>query len=528
MELNRNFSIQDDVDIAKAITELETQTGREMTTDELKQAILTGRNYIEHNQVVNYGYGTEVNLPSYIYAKRNKQDEITGYKVSTPNLAEHIRATTHYFFTKDTSKGTVTRYFYMDGFYKMISDDMLKGLIKRFITEFDLSILKMSDVNEVFNDLCTDIVFVDSDTLNNDENIINFSNGILNINTLELTPHDPKHLCTIQIPCEWSTVPQPTPVYDKFIYKLCNGDTETKSLLQQYMGVTVSNIKGWRMKKALFMVGKGNTGKSQLKTLTEMLIGKGNYTGIDLKELEARFGTSNLYNNRLAGSSDMGYMTIDELKTFKKCTGGDSLFSEYKGENGFEFVYNGLLWFCMNELPKFGGDRGEWVYERIMVVECNNVIPKSDRDKFLVDKMYNERAGIIQKIVKSLKSVMDNGYEFILPNTSKTVLEDYKQDNSSVLTFYNECCQARKYEGKFDNCTTKRLFRIYQEYCKENNKGYSETERVFRKELVNLLGATSFDEITTRRSDNKYYTNITLTKHAKADYARLYGNDHAS
>ena len=77
------------------------------------------------------------------------------------------------------------------------------------------------------------------------------------------------------------------------------------------------------MKKALFLVGDGDTGKSQLKSLVERLLGKGNFIGIDLKEIEARFGTGAIYGTRLAGSSDMSFLSVDELKTFKKITGGD-------------------------------------------------------------------------------------------------------------------------------------------------------------------------------------------------------------
>ena len=42
----------------------------------------------------------------------------------------------------------------------------------------------------------------------------------------------------------------------------------------------------------------------------------------------------------------------------------------------------------MNRLPKFGGDDGKWVYDRIMVVDCPNVIPKEQQDKQLLEKMY--------------------------------------------------------------------------------------------------------------------------------------------
>ena len=108
---------------------------------------------------------------------------------------------------------------------------------------------------------------------------------------------------------------------------------------------------------------------------------------------------------------------MDELKTFKKMTGGDSIYAEFKGQQGFEYTYNGLLWFCMNRLPKFGGDSGKWVYDRIMVVECKNVIPKAKQDKQLLDKMYSERDGIVYKAVKALQTVIANGYSFSEPES---------------------------------------------------------------------------------------------------------------
>ena len=49
----------------------------------------------------------------------------------------------------------------------------------------------------------------------------------------------------------------------------------------------------------------------------------------------------------------MSYMKISELETFKQATGGDPIYAEFKGENGFDFVFNGVMWFCGNELPKF-------------------------------------------------------------------------------------------------------------------------------------------------------------------------------
>ena len=119
------------------------------------------------------------------------------------------------------------------------------------------------------------------------------------------------------------------------------------------MGVVLSNIPGYKMKQALIMVGVGNTGKSVIKNFLISLLGNENCSSLDLKDLEKQFTKIQLLGKRLVGSNDMSYMKITELETFKKLTGGDSIYGEYKGENGIDFIFNGVLWFCCNELPKF-------------------------------------------------------------------------------------------------------------------------------------------------------------------------------
>lgn len=447
-----------------------------------------------------------------------------GYSVLCPALARHIRKHLNYFMVRDSGTGGMLIYVYEKGCYKIYAPNMFMGVIKGYITRYNEDILKMSYVTETYNHLTTDLVFRNSDDLNADENIINFQNGILNLANMSLTPHSPNTLSTIQIPCDWLGYETPTPVFDSFINTLTNGDTDIQKLLLQFIGVCISNIKGSRMKKALFMVGDGDTGKSQLKSLTEMLLGRGNYIGIDLKEIESRFGTGNIYNKRLAGSSDMSFLSVDELKTFKKCTGGDSLFAEFKGQNGFEFTYKGLLWFCMNKLPKFGGDDGKWVYDRIMEVDCKNVIPKEKQDKFLLDKMYAERNGIIYKAVISLTEVINNGYNFTEPLSVINARLKYRAENNSVISFFNECMERRADDKIKDTCTTSKIYKVYRSWCNNNNNGYSKTSKDFRNTLAEHLNA-DYSEITVRRKDGIYYRNYTLTKSAKDEYSNVYGYD---
>ena len=96
-----------------------------------------------------------------------------------------------------------------------------------------------------------------------------------NIKSKELIPHTPNIITTIQIPCDWNDSEEiNAPIFLSYIDKLTNGDSGKKSLLLQFMGACFSSIKGYRFKKALFLVGDGDTGKSQLKSLTEKILGK--------------------------------------------------------------------------------------------------------------------------------------------------------------------------------------------------------------------------------------------------------------
>lgn len=303
--------------------------------------------------------------------------------IVVPLLARYVRRHLHYILVRDNGKQALLKYVYVDGCYRLYSNDMLMGAIKRFIADYDEELVKMSKVAEALQHITTDLNYVSQDELDANENLINFRYGLLHVteNDINLVPHTPSVYSAIQIPCAWKGKPEPTPVFDAYLKTLTNGDAAIANLLLEFIGACISNVKGHCMKKSLFLLGDGDTGKSQLKALVERLLGRTNCIGIDLKEIEARFDTNAVYGTRLAGSSDMSFLSVNELKAFKNLTGGDAVYCEFKGLDGFHFTYNGLLWFCMNRLPKFGGDDGDWVYDRIMVVKCPNVIPKEKQDK---------------------------------------------------------------------------------------------------------------------------------------------------
>ena len=448
-----------------------------------------------------------------------KIDENGKPSVSAPLLAKYARKNLHYLLVRDNGTQAVMKYVYQNGVYVLYDTAMLQGEIKRYIMDYNEELVKMQTIKEVVNNLLSDLDYTAQEDLNADESIINFQNGLLKIDgdRWELLPHSHEVLSTIQIPCNWNAAPISTPVFDQYISTLTNGDKEVEELLLQYIGACISNIQGWRMKKTLFLVGSGNTGKSQLKSLTEKLLGRGNYIGIDLSEIEARFGTGAIYGKRLAGSSDMSFMSINEIKTLKRISGGDNIHAEFKGQQSFVYTYRGLTWFCMNKLPKFSGDTGQWVYDRLMVINCPNVIPFDKQDKQLLDKMYAEREGIVQKAIAALQRVISNGYRFAEPSSVKDARIQYQKDNSTVITFFEECmCPWPDGKATSNGCTTGKIHTAYREWCKRNNNGHFKSAKEFRDELAGYL-FTTFADMSTRIRGNTFYKDYTLTQEAQED-----------
>lgn len=222
------------------------------------------------------------------------------YTIKPMELSNWIKENLNYIFVRGTANEGSMIYVYSDGYYKYISENEFKGFIKSFIP---YQLRKSKDINEIFIDLTTEMKFVDYEELNADEDIINFEDGILNLKTWKLEPHDPKYLSTIQIPAKYKEVEVANATaynFEKYMMKLCDEDADTYILLLECLGLVISNIYAYRTKKALFLVGEGNTGKSQLKKIAEYLLGKQNVSSIDLKNLSERFGTSDLYQKRLA------------------------------------------------------------------------------------------------------------------------------------------------------------------------------------------------------------------------------------
>jgi len=179
----------------------------------------------------------------------------------------------------------------------------------------------------------------------------------------------------------------------------------------------------------------------------------------------------------------------------------------------------GYYGFAVTNYQSFGGDRGDWVYNRIVIVKCDNIIPEENQDKHLVEHLLEEKEYIVSLAIKGLRQVIKNGYKYNVPDSCKLLNKDFKVDNHSFLAFRKECVIERPTLGSIeDDCTTAKFYRVYEAWCNDNNNGYKETKR----EINKLLDEMGEGEKKKTNGGNTYYKAITLSNEAKADYKSVY------
>ena len=476
---------------------------------------------IDFVQSLPYRGKTETKPPFIVPDKIDKKTgEILTWKVKATKLKAFICDTEKFIFIRDDVNSAVMCYWYnaQEGYFKQVSEAIILGLIKQKIESYDADLVSMKDVKETYENLKTDLNFHRSEVLNADENLIVFNNGVLNIDTMELMQHSSDYLITHNIPCDFKRelTEKDAPAFMRFMGYFCDGLQDCKSsdemsaegrgrfrLLMEWLGLTISNVKGYRTKKSLWLLGAGNTGKSKFLELAAHLVGRENYNTAALDDLEERFGTTKLYNKRLVGAPDMRFINVDELAIFKQITGGDTISIEFKNQTPFTYKYNGVLWFAMNEMPKFGGDQGQHVYERMCFVKCNYVVPSEKRNPLLLDELKAEAPAIAAIAVTYLRDLIADNYKFHETQESFDVIAEYKKENNNVLMFIDECCikqsdiilgnannedAAEFAETQKKHITIRKMYYAYRAWCMENGERYTEKQGTFSKKLKNEFG----------------------------------------
>lgn len=403
-------------------------------------------------------------------------------------------------------------YWYENGYYKRTD----KNAVKAKIADYTPDIISGDNLlNNVYNlMLADDSHMANEEDFNTNEKYINFKNGLYNIDTKVLERHNSDILYTRQLNTDYDkdAVLKEYHTFYKYVRDLCKNaageiDWQVYNALQEIAGLAISNVYGYRTKKAAFLYSPvGNTGKSQFLGLIGHLIGQENITNIPLQNMnedKGRFALANIGHVRLIANGDQSKADVKDSSIFKSLTGGDFVKTEAKGKDITSRVFKGFIIIACNDLPYIADDKGEHVYRRMYIVPCVHTIAEKDRDASILDKMLQELPAIVNWAIKGLHRLIDNKYTFTKIEAGDAQIEDYRKSSDTVFSFLSDEGYILTKDPRH-RLSKQMLIERYYRYCSNE-----ERNAVSRKQFGDRLEKiTGFKEQVCKDKNGKSYRAI--------------------
>ena len=384
-------------------------------------------------------------------------------------------------------------YVYEDGYYQ--KDEKI---IERKMIEMYPSI-KTNQRNEVLNYIKIK-THIPHEQIKVNPYIINLKNTRLNIQTGECLDFTPEAIEFDRIPVTYDPIAYNSNV-DKLLNRVFLTDREVMDLFEEMLGSCL--IKTARYQKAFMLFGNGSNGKSTILNMIKKMLGINNYACIELDKLCDKFNTAELEHKLANIGDDVNNTTIKDSGTLKKLFSGDSLLVQRKGERPFTLAPYATNIFSANELPR-SFDKTLGFYRRWCFIGFNAKFSKNDEDydPLIGDKVTTDDAlsYLLNMAIRGAKRLIKNG-GYTEPASVKQALENYKNENSTTLSWVEDQCISMDY---LLNKPTDELYSNFVDWCKLSGirPNMVTGKKMFYKEIMDKY---DFDRKTKQKSNGKRY-----------------------
>jgi len=313
-------------------------------------------------------------------------------------------------------------------------------------------------------------VVVAPDQLDADDLLFNCDNGVLNMSTLELKPHEPDLYQTKVSPTAYVPTAK-CPLWMEFLDWCMEGDQEMIAFLQRAAGYSLTGS----VAEQVFFVnfGTGGNGKSTfINTIMELGAGYARQCSFDMFLASASRTASSpneellaLKDVRMAFASepDEGARLKEDL--IKQITGGERISARPLWGKPIEFFPKFSLWFSCNHRPAIRGtDNGIWRRVLFLPWMANIELTPEKKDVNLGQKLLAEREGILAWVMAGAHEWANKGLQ--VPTRVRAATKGYRDDMDALGEFLTiKTHRAPKIE-----VGSSALYRAYCEWCDQTNE----------------------------------------------------------
>lgn len=235
--------------------------------------------------------------------------------------------------------------------------------------------------------------------------------------------------------------------------------------LQEYIGYCLLPVT--KAQKMLLMVGKGGEGKSRIGLILRELFGNSMYTGSLQKVETNRFARADLEYKLLLVDDDMKTEALPQTNNIKTLvTLEDKIDIERKGQQSVQgTLYVRFACFGNGSLHALY-DKSNGFYRRQLLLTTKEKPVGRVDDPFLIDKMRNEKEGILLWALEGLHRLIQNNYQFTISERTAANLKEAMEQGNNILGFL-------KSEGYFEirqgaKCKSTDFYKVYERWCLDN------------------------------------------------------------
>jgi putative DNA primase/helicase len=299
--------------------------------------------------------------------------------------------------------------------------------------------------------------------------VINARNGVVDLCTGELSPHDPEQRMTLQAAASYYPG-EPATRWQEFL-KQVQPDPAMRAYLQRVAGYCAT---GQTSEQAAFLLhGTGANGKSVFISVLAHVLGTYAQT-MPVETLMASSVDGRIPNDvaRMAGkrflqaSETKAGKSLDEQR-LKQLTGGDTISARFMRGEYFDFRPVGKILLTTNHLPRMSDDSATW--RRIQLITWPVIIPEDQRDGYLQDTLIRDEAdGILAWIVEGALAWQRDGLN--PPQPVLDALRRYQEEEDTVGQFIDDCLVIKDDDpqrGAIGRAAHE-IYAVYVAWCKQN------------------------------------------------------------
>lgn len=364
----------------------------------------------------------------------------------------------------------------------------LKRSIRQFLRDYRAVGVKVSQsqINALAQMMEDEVYIPDRAMIEHEacqDNYINLRNGMYNLVTGELEPHDPGMYFTHQLGFDYDPDAD-CPTFRQYLNSSlvdANGKTDFTLVHLVWQAIGYSMTARTDLKASFWLVGKPDSGKSTFIAFLRLLMGSLHAT-LDLNQLGKNdFLLADAVGKRIISFTEGSRQSVVPDWIYKTIVGGaDAVYANVKNKPAISFVPKCKFWWAMNEMPRVN-DRSGATFNRLYIIPFNRSVPKSKRIQDLHLKLYSEAPGIFNDAMNAYKRLMRAG-RFEDCEQSLRLRQKYQYDNDIEAMFFDEQLELNKNQRIQYNV----LYQAYRNWCIEN--GYSPKGRENASEDFARLG----------------------------------------